>query len=77
MTIKLELLKNHICDYIHSNLENLEIDVEKIADTVAIAMLQEIQSIVRDEANSDFDAMEKIVCVFEKNGIDFGSRHDF
>lgn len=25
----------------------------------------------------DFEAVEKIVCVFNKNDIDFGVRHDF
>lgn len=77
MNIKLELLKSHIYDFINNNLEDFEIDAEKIADTVAINMLREIQSIIRNENDSDFDAIEKIVCVFEKNNIDFGFRHDF
>ena len=77
MNIKLELLKSHIYDFINNNLEDFEIDAKKIADTVAINMLREIQSIIRNENDSDFDAIEKIVCVFEKNNIDFGFRHDF
>ena len=77
MNIKLELLKSHIYDFINNNLEDFEIDAEKIADIVAINMFREIQSIIRNENDSDFDAIEKIVCVFEKNNIDFGFRHDF
>ena len=77
MNIKLELLKTYISDYINNNMEDFEIDADKIADGVAINMLWEIQNIIRDESNSDFDVVKKIVCVFEKNNIDFGFRHDF
>ena len=77
MDIKLELLKNYISDFINNNLEDFEIDASQIADTLAINMLREIQSIITDEECSDFEAIEKIVCLFENNNIDFGFRHDF
>lgn len=77
MNIKLELLKSYMSDYINSNLEDFEIDSSQIVDTVAINMLREIQSIIKNEIYSDFDAIEEIVCVFERNKIDFGFRHDF
>lgn len=77
MNIKLELLKNFITYTVSNYFENLEIDADKITDTIAVRMLAEIQEIIRDEEISDFDAIEKIVCVFEENKIDFGVRHDF
>ena len=77
MNIKLELLKRYIADFIDNNLDDFEIDESKVANTTAISMLYEIQSIIKNETYSDFDAIEKIVCVFEKYRIDFGSRHDF
>ncbi|MBE6622799.1 MAG: hypothetical protein E7621_01195 [Ruminococcaceae bacterium] len=77
MDIKLELLKMYIFDFIDSNLEEFEIDASEIADTVAISMLREIQSIICNDNYSDFEALEKIVCVFDRNDIDFGVRHDF
>lgn len=77
MYIKLELLKRYIADFINNSLENFEIDASEVANTVAIKMLSEIQDIICDEGNSDFDAVEKIVCVFERYGIDAGCRHDF
>lgn len=77
MNIKLELLKRHIADYIDNNLEDLEIDASKIADTTAIEMLAEIQKVIRNEDYSDFDIVEEIVCIFEKFNIDFGNCHDF
>ena len=76
MNIKLELLKDYIWDYINNNLNDFGIEADKIADTVAINMLREIQEIINNEY-TDFDAVEKIVCVFQKYNIDFGSRHDF
>ncbi len=75
--IKLELLKGYISDFINSKLEDFEIDADKIANTTAIKMLSEIQKIISNEDYSDFEIVEEIVCLFEKNGIDFGSCHDF
>ena len=77
MNIKLELLKSYITDVINSNIESFEIDENEIADTLAINMLREIQSIVKNENYSDFEAIEKIVCLFENYKIDYGFRHDF
>ena len=77
MNIKVELLKSYISDFIKYRIEDFEIDASQIADTVAIKMLREIQSIIKNESYSDFDAVEEIVRVFEKYNIDFGGRHDF
>ena len=77
MDIKLQLLRSAITDFINSRLDDFQIDAQKIADSVAINMLSEIQTILQNENYSDFDAIEEIVRVFEKNKIDFGSRHDF
>ena len=74
MNIKLELLKSYISDFINSNLEDFEMDASQITDTTAIQMLTEIQSIIRNE---NFDAIEEIICVFEKNKVNFGFRHNF
>ncbi len=77
MNIKLELLKKYISDFINSNLDDFEIDACGVANSVAINMLYEIQQIISNEDYSDFDAIEKIVSLFEKYHIDFGCRHDF
>ena len=76
MNIKLELLKSYIKDYINNNLQDFEIDASEIADSKAINILAEIQYIMRNENYSDFDVVEKIVCIFEKYSIDAGFRHD-
>lgn len=77
MNIKKELLKKYIMCLIEENIEDIEIDADKIADTVAINMLSEIRDILKNDEYSDFDAIEEIVCVFEKYKIDVGTRHDF
>lgn len=77
MNIKLELLKGFISDIIMQSLEDINIDADKIADTTAINALAEIQNIIQNEAISDFDAVEQIVCIFEKYKISAGIRHDF
>ena len=77
MNIKIELLKKYVSDFINSNMDDFEIDASQIADTTAIQILGEIQNVIKDEDNSDFDKVEKIVYIFEKYQIDFGSCHDF
>ena len=77
MNIKLEILKEHITDFIKYRLEDFEIDASQIADTTATKMLAEIQRVIKDESYSDFDAIEEIVCIFEKYNISAGVRHDF
>ncbi len=77
MNIKTELLKSFIADYINNRIDNFEIDADKIANTVAIEILSEIQNIIKNDNYSDFEIVEEIVCVFEKYKIDFGNCHDF
>ena len=76
MNVKLELLKSYICDFVNHNLEDFEIDASQIADTTATQMLSQIQKVIQNENYSDFEAMEEIVCIFEKYKINAGCRHD-
>ncbi len=77
MDIKLELLSNSICDIVMQRLEGISIDADKTANTAAIKALSEIQNVIQNDAISDFDAVEKIVNIFEKYKISAGARHDF
>ena len=77
MNIKTELLKSYIYDYINNKIDDFVVDADGITNTIATDMLEEIQSIIKNENYTDFDVVEKIVCIFEKYGVDFGNRHDF
>ena len=77
MTVKTDLLKKHISDYINNNIKDFEIDENDIINTVAINILVKIQNIIRNSEISDFEKIEKIVCLFEENMIDTGNCHDF
>lgn len=77
MNIKLELLINEISELVKNCIGNIEIDADKIADTKAIEIISKIQSIVKDNGLSDFDAMEEIAKIFENNNISAGGRHGF
>ncbi|MGN0181084.1 MAG: hypothetical protein ACI4DP_01515 [Candidatus Ornithomonoglobus sp.] len=77
MNIKIDLLKNVISELIINNIENPDIDINEIVQTTAISVLSDIQSVLKDDSLSDFEAIENIVLIFEKYNIPCGSRHDF
>lgn len=77
MTIKTQLLKTYIRDYINSHIEDFEIDAYEIINSTALILLSEIRNIILDEKLSDFQALEKIVSLFEDYDIEAGCRHDF
>lgn len=77
MDIKLELLQNHICDFLRDAFETFPPNTSKIADSIAIMALDDIKSVLSNDELSDFDAIEQIVCIMESYRIDCGERHDF
>ena len=77
MNIKKELFIRGIAEHLAKNLDLFEINENEIADTVAIKVLSEIRSVIATKTLSDFEAVEEIICIFEKYDIDCGARHDF
>ena len=77
MDIKLELLQNHICDFLRDAFETFPPNTSKIADSIAIMALDDIKSVLSNDELSDFDAIEQIVCIMESYRIDCGGRNDF
>ena len=77
MNIKTELLKGFLTDYVKSRIDDFEIDASQIADSTAMQILSEIQTVIKNEEYSDFDIVDEIVCIFEKYGLDSGLCHDF
>ncbi len=77
MDIKLELLQGAICDAIKNNIEKINIDADKIVDTKSTKLLSEIKKIINNDTLTDFEMVESIVELFEKNSIYCGGCHDF
>ncbi len=77
VNLKLELLGNKIGEIIRDHLNNIDIDINDIAQSTAISVLSEIQECMQNNELSDFDKIETIVLIFEKYHIDYGTCHDF
>ncbi len=78
MQVYTALIKKQIAESIWDSISQLEI--EKYVDQTeseAIAVLAEIQKILMNETDDDFEKIEKIVLLFERNGLDCGGCHDF
>ncbi len=57
-----------------------KIDFKEVVEGECYKVLKEIRKILRNDALDDadcFEMIEKIVCLFEENGVDCGCRHDF
>ena len=77
MKVKTELVKNYIssriCDYVD---DIIEFDANEIINTKAIEILQVIQNVIQSDMD-DFEMIEEIVCIFERNNLNAGVCHDF
>ena len=77
MDLSLELLSSCLADYIQEELTLKNFNAKKLVDTKATRILQEIQNVLEKEDLSDFQIVEEIVCIFEKNKLSAGGCHDF
>ena len=76
MNVKTELVKKYIASRICDHMDDIiQFDANEIANTKAIEILQEIQNVLQSDMD-DFETVEEIVCIFEKNGLDAGVCHD-
>lgn len=85
MKLKYGLLTSALSDAIYETirtyitydaLDELDIDLNEIVNRAAIKALFEIQNVIRNDAMSDYDAIEEIVKIFEKYDISVTSRHN-
>lgn len=57
-----------------------QVNLNEIIESKCYQILNKIKQIILDDTLDDkecFEQIEKIVCLFEKNGISSGFRHDF
>lgn len=76
MELYKELLCRDLGRILLSRLECLPFSAEDV-ESRALALLRDIQAIVRAEHRTDFEMAEDIVSLFEEFGLDAGFRHDF
>lgn len=76
MNVKVELLKEYVADFINQNIQDFEIDADKIADSLATKIIKEISDVLKNETYDDTDIVEEILTIFEKHGIDTGACHN-
>ena len=77
MELLLALLKQAADEgNIHINVDFNE-KIEQIVSDLCFQILLKIHGILNNTDLSDFDCIEEIICLLEKNGFDGGSRHDF
>ena len=80
MDLIYELLVSYFREERDKNTITKALNFEQIVEKQCYKILSEIKNIIQDEKVEDndcFDKIEKIVCLFESYGIDFGTRHDF
>ena len=77
MDIEFELLSSGISEMVQNVIREAKFTANEIVQSVALSALAEIQEVLKNDGLSDFDAIEQIVCIFEKYNIDCGVRHDF
>ncbi len=78
MNIYKELSKKEIGEYVYRCMEEMDREalVQK-AKGEAMLILSQIQKILAEKSTDDFEKVEKIVCLFEKSGLNHGGCHDF
>ena len=77
MKVKTELVKNYISSRIWDYVDDIiEFDANEIINTKAIEILQAIQNVIQSDMD-DFEMIEEIVCIFERNNLNAGVCHDF
>lgn len=56
---------------------NFEFGVTEVIEIESFKALQKIKTIIENDNLSDFECIERIVCIFEDIGSGGGNRHDF
>ncbi len=76
MKIKTALLKEAVIESILGG-DDLELDIDEIVDSKATSLIYDIQDIITDIDNNDFDIVDKVVSLLKSHHIDCGDCHKF
>ena len=72
-----ELIQKYVLEHLENYFSIYNFNMQEIANTKAITALNAIKEVLSNNNLSDFEAIEEIVCIFDKYGIDTVGRHDF
>jgi hypothetical protein len=73
----MKLLTQIVVDLLEDALPHRGYDSLDYINTTSFRTLEQIQQILLEPSMSDFDCIEKIVCLLEDLGLSCGERHDF
>ncbi|MBE6008213.1 MAG: hypothetical protein E7235_03325 [Lachnospiraceae bacterium] len=80
MKLYLEIIEDFLKKEIMEYCKNNNYDFAKIVENNSYQLLDMVRRIIRDDSLDDnecFNKIEKIVRLFEENGINTGSSHNF
>lgn len=69
MNLKLELVRERVAEMVAGQIENIDIDLNRIANTKAIAMLGEIQAILQNKELENYQMIDAIENIFSENKV--------
>ena len=72
MRIKLDLVRSAIADVVASGITDLDIDINKIANSRAIEILEQIRAVMQNETLSAEGAISEISEILTENNIASG-----
>ena len=72
MNLKLELIRERVADMVSRQIEDFDIDLNRIANTKAITMLGEIHAVLQNKNLEDYQMIESISNIFNENGVTGG-----
>ena len=69
MNLKIDLIRERVADMVAGQIHDLDIDLNRIANTKAIAMLGEIQAILQNKELENYQMIDEIENVFLENKV--------
>ena len=69
MNLKIDLIRERVADMVAGQIHDLDIDLNRIANTKAIAMLGEIQAILQNKELENYQMIDEIESVFLENKV--------
>ena len=77
MDLKKELLAKELAFILGKYIEEINPNIVDMVKNCATEILGEVQKILSNDELNDFEVVEEIVLLFEKNHLSCGGRHDF